>query len=297
MIINPENLSLAFTGFKTVFTDAHMQAPSQAEKIFMRVPSEGASETYGWVGTFASVREWVGARVIQSLTATKFTIVNRKFEATVGVPRETITDDKMGIFKPVFAEMGQAAKRHPDELIFALLAQGFTSDCYDGKKFFATDHPVTNALGATIQISNMQAGTGTPWYLLDTSRAVRPMIWQEREGYEFTAMTDSDNPQVFLNDQYLYGIRARVNAGFGLWQLAFGSKAELNAENYAAARAAMMSFKADTGRILGVTPTALVVPPSLESKALTLLNTETKDGGGSNPWKNTAEVLVTPYLA
>ncbi len=33
-------------------------------------------------------------------------------------------------------------------------------------------------------------------------------------------------------------------------------------------RAAMMSFKADKGRILGVTPTARVVPPSLESPHL-----------------------------
>ena len=297
MLITPDNLDLAFKGFKSVFTDAHMQAPSQAEKIFMRVSSEGASETYGWVGTFASVREWVGARLIQGLTASKFTIVNRKFEATVGIPRDNISDDKLGLFKPVFQEMGQTAKRHPDELIFALLAAGFTTTCYDGQNFFDTDHPVTDADGEEIQISNMQAGSGPAWYLLDTSRAIRPMIWQEREGYDFTAMTDAANPQVFLYDEYLYGLRARVNAGFGLWQLAFGSKAELNDTNYAAARAAMMAFKSDGGRILGVTPTTLVVPPSLESKALALLNTEHKDGGGSNPWKGTADVLVTPYLA
>ena len=44
-----QNLSLAFTGLKTGFSDAHMQAPSQAEKILMRVPREDANETYGWV--------------------------------------------------------------------------------------------------------------------------------------------------------------------------------------------------------------------------------------------------------
>jgi phage major head subunit gpT-like protein len=59
----------------------------------------------------------------------------------------------------------------------------------------------------------------------------------------------------------------------------------------------MMGFKSDGGRFLGVNPTALVVPPELEEAALHLLNTETKDGGGSNPWKGTAEVIVTPYLA
>lgn len=68
-----------------------------------------------------------------------------------------------------------------------------------------------------------------------------------------------------MTDKYLYGVRARANAGFGLWQLGFGSKAPPNSESHAAARAAMMNFKSDGGRILGVTPTVLVAPPHLES--------------------------------
>jgi phage major head subunit gpT-like protein len=56
----------------------------------------------------------------------------------------------------------------------------------------------------------------------------------------------------------------------------------------------MMGFRSDGGRILGIRPNVLVVPPSLESAALHLLNTETLDGGGSNPYKGTAELIVTP---
>jgi phage major head subunit gpT-like protein len=41
---------------------------------------------------------------------------------------------------------------------------------------------------------------------------------------------------VFLNDEFIYGIRSRCNAGFGLWQLAFGSNAGLNATIYAPER-------------------------------------------------------------
>lgn len=90
----------------------------------------------------------------------------------------------------------------------------------------------------------------------------------------------------------------RAIRSLGNWSApGFGSKAPLTAENYAAARAAMMGFKSDGGRMLGVSPTVLVVPPALESAALHLLNTETKDGGGSNPWKGTAELIVTPYAA
>jgi len=296
MIINPQVLDLAYRGFKTVVTDAMLQAPAFAQDIAMTVPSGSRDETYGWLGAFPSMREWVGPRHIQNLVANGFTIQNRKFESTLEITRDDITDDKLGLFKPMFAEMGQAAVRHPEELVFGLLASGFTASCYDGQFFFDTDHPVTDASGAVTQVSNTGGGAGTAWYLLDTSRGVRPIIWQEREKYDFQQLTQENSEYVFLNDRYLYGIRARVNAGFGLWQLAYGSKQPPTATSYAAARAAMMGFTADGGRKLGVTPTHLVVPPSLEEAGLNIVNTEYGSAGASNPWKGTAKLIVTPYL-
>ncbi len=75
----------------------------------------------------------LGPRIIKNLMAQDFTIKNRKFEATLGVKRDSISDDKLGLFKPMFAEMGQGARRHPEELVFGLLKSGFTSACYDGQ--------------------------------------------------------------------------------------------------------------------------------------------------------------------
>lgn len=296
MIINGETLDLVFKGFKATYTDAFLQAPSHGDKIAMTVPSVSREETYGWLGAFPNMREWIGPRHVKSFEAHGFTIKNRKFESTVEVNRDDIADDKIGVYKPAFSEMGQASKRHPEELIFGLLASGFETSCYDGQNFFDTDHPVKDEHDAYQTVSNMQAGSGPAWYLLDVSRGVRPIIWQERERYEFQQITKPEDEYVFRNDKYMYGIRARVNAGFGLWQLAFGSKADLNEANYSAARAQMMGLTADGGRKLGVAPTVMVVPPALESAALHLLNTELKENGGSNPWKGTAQLIVTPYL-
>lgn len=297
MIVSNDSLALTYKGFKTVFTDAFMEAPNNAEKIVMSVPSAGRDETYGWLGQFPAMREWVGQRQVKNLEAHGFTIKNRKFESTVAVARDDISDDRLGVFKPMFSEMGRNARQHPEELIFNLLKSGFTSNCYDQQFFFDVDHPVSDIDGNLTSVSNVQAGAGPNWFLLDTSRAIRPLIWQTREDYEFQQIAKEGDEYVFKSDEYLYGIRARVNAGFGLWQLAFGSKATLDETNYSAARAAMMNFRTDGGRILGVNPTVLVVPPALESAALYLLNTEIKAGGGSNPWKNTAQLIVTPYLA
>ncbi|MBV2360991.1 Mu-like prophage major head subunit gpT family protein [Thalassococcus sp. CAU 1522] len=297
MLINESNLDLVYKGFKASYTDAYLAAEVNWDKIAMTVASSGSEETYGWIGAVPQLREWIGPRHVKGLMAHAFTIRNRKFESTVAIPRDNISDDKLGVFKPAFQLMGQGARTHPEELIFALLAAGFETQCFDGQNFFDTDHPSKDKDGNPVTVSNMDAtGGGAAWFLLDTSKPVKPIIWQEREKYEFTQLTRADDTNVFINDEYLYGVRARVNAGFGLWQLGYGSVNDLTEANYAAARAAMMNFRSDEGRLLGIKPTALVVPPALEDAALHLLNTETKDGGGSNPYKATADLIVTPWL-
>jgi phage major head subunit gpT-like protein len=304
MIINAANIELAFKGFKAVFGDAYAAAPVYWDKVAMKVSSTSRDESYGWLGQFPQMREWLsGEREVKQLEAFGYAITNRKFESTIGITRDDFADDKLGLFKPMFAEMGHTARQHPDTLIFPLLAAGFASLCYDGQYFFDTDHPIPDEDGPIVggdgrnyrAVSNMQAGAGAGWYLLDTTRAIRPIIWQEREGYQFTQVTRVDDDRVFMTDQYLYGIRARVNAGYGLWQLAFGSKAELTVENYVAARTAMMSQKGDKGRVLGVTPNVLVVPPALEHAARLVLKA-TEVEGSTNVWANTADLIVSPYL-
>lgn len=296
MLINSSTIDALFVGFKTAYSDGYSKAVVHHDKVAMTVPSVSRDETYAWLGQFPNLREWIGGRHVQNLAASSFTIKNRKFESTIEVERDDVADDRVGIFTPMFAEMGHVTRQHPDELVFQLLASGFATNCYDGQSYFDTDHPVFNAAGAVVSVSNMQAGAGSPWFLLDTSRAVRPIIWQTREPYEFARLDRPEDANVFLNERHLYGVRARVNAGFGYWQFAFGSKAALTAANYAAARAAMMDFRGDGGRPLGIRPNLLVVGPALEDAALRLLTTEGASGGESNPWKGTAELVVTPHV-
>ena len=298
MLINQSSLDLVFKGFQSVYTDAHLAVPKYADQVAMKVGSSGHDETYGWMGQFPMMREWLGPRVVNNLKASSFTIVNRSFESTIAVKRNDISDDRLGVFKPMFQQMGHLAAQHPEELVFGILRDGFLNKCHDGEFFFDVDHPTLDLAGAPATYSNMQAGAGPAWFLLDTSQGIKPLVWQEREPYTFETVDQGEDIHVFSNDEFLFGIRARVNAGYGLPQLAFGSKAALTPANYAAARAAMMGFRSDQGRILGIRPTALVVPPALESDALSLLNTEIAVGGASsNPWKGTASLIITPFVA
>lgn len=297
MIITDTNIALAFKGFQTVYNTAFEAAEIFHPKLAMEIQSNASEETYGWLGQFPQLREWLGERYINRLTENAFTIRNKRFESTVEVRRSDMEDDRYGIYKPMFAEMGRAARQHPDRLIFDLLASGFETLGYDGQPFFDADHPVTNEDGETVSVSNVQAGAGSAWYLLDTSRAIKPIIWQTRVPYEFQTVTEPSDAHVFMKDSYLYGIRARVNAGLGLWQLAYGSKATLNAQNYENARAAMQVIKGDRGLLLGIKPTHLVVPPALEAAGRALLNAMAGENGSSNIWYQSAELVVAPYLA
>lgn len=193
--------------------------------------------------------------------------------------------------------MAQNAAVHPDEMVFELLRNGFDTLHYDGQMFFDTDHPVRDASGVEVSVANMIDGADEPWFLLDTSRPVKPLIFQERIPYTpQTRNTDTDS-HVFVRDEYVYGIRARVNAGFGLWQMAFGCKDTLNPENHEEARRATQEMRYDEGRIMGIMPTVLVCSPANEAAARQLLKNERLSNGSSNEWHHSAELLVTPYLA
>jgi phage major head subunit gpT-like protein len=110
-------------------------------------------------------------------------------------------------------------------------------------------------------------------------------------------VNNHNDSAVFMTDLYHYGVRARVNAGFSLWQMAFMCKGPLNPANYKAARTAMMELRGDQGRVLGLKPNVLVVPPSLEEDALQVVAAQFDAAGASNVWAGTADVVVTPQLA
>lgn len=299
-IITPALLTGLNTGFKAEFQKALGTAVSDYLKIASVIPSSTKGNTYGWLGQFPRFREWIGDRVIKDMAATGYNITNKDYESTVGVNRTDIEDDNLGIYSPIFQEMGRAAGVYPDELVFPLLKAGVSSLCYDGQFFFDTDHPVypnVDGTGVAVSVSNFTAGVGTPWYLLDTSRALKPVIFQERTKPEFKALTSTDDEYVFTKNIYRYGVNARSNVGFGFWQMAYCSKATLDAAGFNAAFEAMQGFTADGGRPLGITPTLLVVPPSLRAAARELITAERLASGASNTNYKSVELLVTPWVA
>jgi phage major head subunit gpT-like protein len=298
MHINHANLKTLYTAYKAAFAGGLGQAPSQFGPLVTVVNSTTLSEEYGWLGSFPSMREWLGDRVVHGIKSHGYSIKNKPFELTVGVPREAIEDDQHGIYAPMMQEMGLAVGSHPDQLTFGLLAAGHTTLCYDGQFFFDTDHPVLDAGGSIVSQSNVDenSGNGTPWYLLETRRAIKPLIWQDRKKPEFVAKTDLKDDNVFFAKEFIYGTDARRNVGFGLWQLAYRSRKALDEANLIAAWTAMTERKGDHGRPLGIRPNLLVVPPGQEWAARKIVAASTLSNGADNVLKGIVDVVSVPWL-
>lgn len=290
MIINSPNLRGIFVAFNTLFNKALASMTPIYEKIATVTPSTTDAETYAWLGDIPGMREWIGDREIQNLSGSDYTIKNKDFELTVGVPRNAIQDDKIGLYNPSIQMLGQEAVMHPDKIVFKLLASGFTEKCYDGQPFFSDAHKVgkktisnkgtaklslaayiaartvimslTNSAGEPLGLvpdmlvyapkndaiardilladfisgtKNTMKDTATPlmapqlagkddaWFLLCTQRPIKPLIYQKRQDAKFVAITDEKDDNVFMRKTYLYGVDSRGNAGFGFWQMAYGS--------------------------------------------------------------------------
>lgn len=281
-------------GLLTNFFEGYDDAPAQWEQVATKIPSSARSETYGWLGSLPRMREMKGERIPAKLLEHEYTLVNKKFEASIEVEQDDIDDDQTGKYGPLARSIGESAKMYPDELIFGtLLPAGFTTNCYDGQYFFDTDHPIgdsanvqsnkgTAALDATsfnagrVALSKMKDDSGRPinvnpklllvvpvdlqatsealleaaflasgatntnyqkasllvcpwftdatdWFLLNTNGVMKPFILQERSFVPFESLEEGSDEH-FMRDKLYYGTKWRGNAGYGLYQKAYGAK-------------------------------------------------------------------------
>lgn len=295
MIINQTNLAILNQAFSAAFKTGLTNAAPMWSQCATMVPSTTAEQKYGWLGRITKFREWIGERQFQNLVAHDYAIKNKTWEDSVEVGRDEIEDDQYGVYSPVAQQIGQDAALHPDELVFGLLKAGFTTPCYDGQYFFDTDHPV-GAPGNQSSVSNFQGGSGAAWFLMDTTKVIKPVIYQKRRDYAITAKTNLTDDNVFSQNKFVWGADGRGNVGFGLWQLAYASKQTLDITSFADARAAHQSLMGDNGKPLVINSAELWVPPTLERAALEVVKAERTANGATNVMQGTAKVVVCPWL-
>jgi phage major head subunit gpT-like protein len=226
MIITTNTLSTLQTLLKGEF-NLHLkslEAEGFHKIVATLITSNSKSNTYGWLGRFPKLREWVGDRVFEDIKNSSYVIDNKKYEATINVEREDIEDDNLGMYSPMAKAMADEYVAFLNRNLATLLKDGFSTPCYDGKNFFDEQHQIfqkADGTGITSDVSNIfgkAESKEAPWFLLALSGSLRPLIIQQRTLPEFEHITDTKNDIVFMKDQYLYGIRYRGSFGYGFWQ-------------------------------------------------------------------------------
>ena len=123
---------------KALFDDAYQAQGNVASRIATFVDSTLPAEDYSFLGQVPIMRQFVDERIISPLKEFGFTIRNQKFEATIGIQREVLEDERWGAIKMRVMQMADAATAHYDQLLFALI-NGNTS-AYDGVAFYNAAH-------------------------------------------------------------------------------------------------------------------------------------------------------------
>ncbi|MGF1708436.1 Mu-like prophage major head subunit gpT family protein [Enterovibrio baiacu] len=288
-----EILQNLFTGMSASYTQGLDSASPQWMEIATEVPSSTSANNYGWLADIPGIQEWVGERQLADIGKHGYAIENKTWETSIKVKREDVDDDQIGMYSVLAKNFGFQVALFPDELSYGLLKAGFETQCFDGQYFFDTDHPMGDDTYSNI--IGVPTSTGEPWFLIDDTQVLKPIIYQHRRPFVFKNMNPNEE-FTWFNNALAAGTDGRSNVGFGFWQTAVGSKAALTESNYEKAIEALSGTKKNNGTPLGIRPTKLVVGPRNRAAAKKIINVAIKDGGGSNPYFEDVQVVVSPYL-
>lgn len=107
------------------------------------------------------------------------------------------------------------------------------------------------------------------------------------------------NPSTWMDDAAFFGTTRLYNGS----TISNKDTGALTAATYATARATMLGYKGFDGKPIGVSPNLLIVGPSLEATAFSILKDRLQVSGATNkaaatdnPWQGSGEYIVLPEL-
>lgn len=283
-------------GANAAFTKGLNTVEPQWSKIATKVPSSGSAEFYGWLKDLPGIKEWTGDRMLKQLGSYGYQIENKTYEASIKIKRDDLDDDKIGKYSVLAGAWGKQAALFPDKECYGLLAKGFSTLCFDGQNYFDTDHPYGEGSDTYSNVvGNPATDSGAPWFLVDDTQLLLPIIYQERRAMKLD-FVGAESEYAWFNNMVAQGVDGRAGFGFSFPQIAIGSKAALTEDNFAAGKEMLASAVKDDGTPLGTMATVLVVGPSNEAAARKIVSREFLDNGASNIYYQNVEIVVSRFL-
>ena len=298
--ITTATLQMMSAGYSTLFNDARADLANSVPvfwtELAEEIPSNSIEDVFGYMKGIPGYREWIDDRIIHRMEAGDYRIKSRKFELTMGVKRDDILYDNLGVYNKTAKYYGGQARVFRDELLFPLVKNGNSLIGPDGQYFYDTDHPLTDKTGATITASNWTSGAGPLWFMVAKPYGMKPFIITKQEELDFVPMFDPANERVFMRDEFLFGSKGRFGTGFFLWQLIEASKGAVSAANINAMFKALATRLGDKGAKMPMIPTDAYFPLSLRGDANENLLADRLANGATNTNFKIVNVHFVPWL-
>lgn len=164
-------------GLRKIFFETYAELPEEFSKIYHVNKSTKAKETDYGLGAFG---DWVqresGLDTVAYDTlhaGDERTYVHKAFTKGFMIERELYDDEQYRQINKFPAAMARAGRQFVEKQAASLLNNGFTTDIYDHKKLFATDHPLvdSNATGC-----NLATGALTDANLKEAMQMMREQV-------------------------------------------------------------------------------------------------------------------------
>ena len=84
----------------------------------------------------------------------------------------------------------------------------------------STQDNVFKGTARVLVVPRLTENSATTWYLIDSTKPIKPFIFQKRIAPEFQYITSLQSEHVIRRDTFVWGARMRGNAGYALWHLA-----------------------------------------------------------------------------
>lgn len=142
---NPAVLQAIYDNVNKAFTDKLQETKPMLGELYDTVPSTSEAEVYGWLEFIPGFTEMFRGqpRVFRNVKSTSYRVPNRKFENTIPIELDDISDSKLGQYAIAGKMIGATGALLPDQLIAELIRlSASTALCYDGYAIASASHKV-----------------------------------------------------------------------------------------------------------------------------------------------------------
>lgn len=159
MDLNVNTMDALFTALNASLNKGIAQAWNGWQKFAMVINSNSSVERYPVMLIEGTMREWIGPRVVHTLSGKTLDVRNRDYEHTESVSRNDIEDDTIGLYSPVFEAMGVNAANLWGMLATEALCN--PGNWADGAAFYKSDRQfgratINNLVSGELSLENYE---------------------------------------------------------------------------------------------------------------------------------------------